>query len=404
MRWLLALLFTICISTRSAYAQPDTDGIPTNCENSVSSYVDANLVIRYSNGTLALVNWSSGDVARIIEQIPDMPELSLVGWSPNCRHLVGGLLIGERYTTVIWDAINGGRVGTIEDGLNQPHFLYWSPRSDAVVVETRHGAFLWDLPSNQRYSLTAEADAWAGRSFRDVVWDYETGTLNTFDRRGRWTSSSFTTDRVAQQSNVTQLDLTNNGAQELRCISFTQPLGGNGRIPGFEIRYYPGTQQLVLYDVTTDNVAVILDTNYAQGLRVSFWARGQLSPGCTMFAGILRVEGVPNGREVVVIRLSDSTRIHTIERFAKNTSDHRLIRLQWDPTGRYLFAQTYDGALIWDSVANTTFYLTSSEEINNLGFSVKGISWDAARRSITIVLRLTNEQRTFDLATGQRLE
>ena len=108
-RLALLLLLLLAVSAIPAHAQtdlPDTDGIPANCETA-SPYADPNLFPRYANGQLALIDWSSGDVVRVLETDSAAPNFWLLGWSPDCHYLAGGLGDGLYYTTILWDATSG---------------------------------------------------------------------------------------------------------------------------------------------------------------------------------------------------------------------------------------------------------------------------------------------------------
>jgi len=156
--------------------------------------------------------------------------------------------------------------------------------------------------------------------------------------------------------------------------------------------------QLLLRDTVSGETLQVLDANYGMAVRGG-WAYGVLSPNCDMFFTLFIFDRETYRRTGIVLRLSDSTRIHAIPNMPSNYRG----RQEWDATGRYLFAQSYDGAQIWDSVTDTSIYLTSAEESQDHGFSVDRVEWDTNGGRVTIILIGTGEVRVFDLASGQRV-
>jgi WD40 repeat protein len=426
-RYVLLFVLFLAVTAISAYAQtdlPDTDGIPANCETA-SPYANPNLFPRYANGQLALIDWSSGDTVRVLETASAASNFWLLGWSPDCHYLAGGLGDGLRYTTVIWDATSGAQIGTVADGYRRPHFLTWSPRGDSLVVETRHGAFLWDLATGNRLQLTL--DATNGRSFRQIHWNYETDSLDTQHLAGTPISYALSSGRplnsvrdldedeyiVSGLHQVYSLVRTVTAPNERtpyscahiyhRDADHIETVPYATYIPNTFFRMY-GDSLLIEETGTGDNLQII-DGEFLEGVRQG-WAYGELSDHCDMFFTAFLMNRVNYRRLGVVLRFRDNATIHTIPNMPwlwSRDFPHLMLRQQWDSTGRYLFAQSYDGAQVWDSATDNTFYVTSAEESQRYGYSVNTVTWDGANGRISVDMLYSAEVRVFDLATGQRV-
>ncbi|MBK8019864.1 MAG: WD40 repeat domain-containing protein [Chloroflexi bacterium] len=109
--------------------------------------------------------------------------LSLRGTSINCRYVAGALGSTEQedsYDTLIWDVLEGRRVGIFPDARDLPHRLYWDTAERHVLIETRSGAYLWDLQTDTRTLVSSDivpdatcssSRGCAWRSFTRVYWD-----------------------------------------------------------------------------------------------------------------------------------------------------------------------------------------------------------------------------------------
>ncbi|MBN8638574.1 MAG: WD40 repeat domain-containing protein [Anaerolineae bacterium] len=429
-RLALLLVLLLAVSAIPTHAQtdlPDTDGIPANCETA-SPYADPNLFPRYANGQLALIDWSSGEVARVLESDSAASNFWLLGWSPDCHYLAGGLGDGERYTTILWDATSGAQIGTVADGYRRPHFLTWSPRGDSLVVETRYGAFLWDLATGNRLQLTI--DSFAGHSFRHIDWNYENDTLVTLTNGGGFvvfsldngrplnlllTDDQYIGSAEADRSDIPPIVTMATTQSPYPCEHYYGYIGYmNGRYVYGERVRIPNTyirisdDRLILLEVGTGETLQVLDEDFALSVRRG-WAYGELTANCEMFFSLLYTNQEPYlPREGVVIRLRDSVRVHTIPNMpARRSPDFpriALLREQWDSTGRYLFAQSYDGAQVWDSATDTTFYVTSADESQRYGYSVNTVTWEVANGRISVDMLYSAEVRVFDLTTGLQVQ
>ncbi len=427
-RYFLLIVLLVAVSAIPALAQtdlPDTDGIPANCETVDSPYANPNLFPRYANGQLALIDWSSGDTVRVLETASPASNFWLLGWSPDCHYLAGGLGDGLRYTMILWDATSGAQMGTVADGYRRPHFLTWSPRGDALVVETRRGAFLWDLATGTRLQLTI--DSYDGLSFTRINWNYETETLDTTTWADTSVSFSLDTGRpvnialAADQYvgsgravyGVTESVVTApNGNALYGCDHFSYRVWDYPRYEYYEGVTIPGVSlrvsenRLILVADGTNETMQVLDDDFTEAVRNGL-AYGYLAPNCDMFFTWLYMERENYRREGLVISIRDGTRLHIVLNmplaWSRDFPRRVLPREQWDVTGRYLFAQSYDGAQVWDSATDSTFYVTSVDESQRYGYSVNTVTWDVANGRISVDMLYSAEVRVFDLATGQRV-
>ena len=95
------------------------------------------------------------------------------GWSTNCRYAAAsfGVPGEDASTTVVYDIVTGRRVGEIPDAHLIMHPIHWSPDGDTLIVETRHGAVLWHLPTNTKTLIndTAEEPASGSSTVRNFA-------------------------------------------------------------------------------------------------------------------------------------------------------------------------------------------------------------------------------------------
>jgi hypothetical protein len=156
------------------------DGIPGNCENAAVE-VPPNAFPRYEpqNSRLMLIDWTTGADIRILEANLVTERFQVVQWSPDCHYLAGAVDIDGHLDTVVWDVVNGGRLGAVEDAVGKPHHITWSPDSTKLVVETRKGAILWNIVTGDQLPLTTIWDGWLLRNFKWIHWDDRHGWLST---------------------------------------------------------------------------------------------------------------------------------------------------------------------------------------------------------------------------------
>lgn len=140
------------------------------------------------DGGVVYVGWGNESLATLEADVPPTG-LRGLGWSINCRYVAGALGSTDRadgYDTVIWDALDGRRVGVFPDARDLPHRLTWDTAEQHVLIETRDGPYLWSLLDDTRVRVNAEVGVeaepcgWEGcrtYSFARVYWDAGRGQM-----------------------------------------------------------------------------------------------------------------------------------------------------------------------------------------------------------------------------------
>lgn len=164
------LLILICFAVWPPAPPAAADDIPANCETVPER---ASIFARYEahNRRLMLVDWNTG--ADVMVVATDLPDAYVQAWSVDCRYLAVAVATGgDTYETVVYDTQTPARVGSVPDARNQPHALTWGPYN-YLMVETRSGALLWNVPANTQTVVTTAFDGYIGRNFSRVRWDAE---------------------------------------------------------------------------------------------------------------------------------------------------------------------------------------------------------------------------------------
>jgi hypothetical protein len=106
------------------------------------------------------------------------------GWSANCRYIAASIGVpNEDVTdTVVWDVVEARRVGAFTGAHNILHPIQWDNVGNALVIETRDGAYLWHLPTDTHTlinpNVETSLDGPSGiRSFYSLDWDTGNGQL-----------------------------------------------------------------------------------------------------------------------------------------------------------------------------------------------------------------------------------
>jgi hypothetical protein len=45
------------------------------------------------------------------------------GWSLDCRYLAAAVETPDDMDTTVWDVVNGGRMGAVENAVGRPHHI-----------------------------------------------------------------------------------------------------------------------------------------------------------------------------------------------------------------------------------------------------------------------------------------
>ena len=146
------------------------DGIPDNCEYTRGAYYQPNVFARYEpqNSRLMLVDWSSGEDVKVVAE--GLADTRILGWSVDCRYLAGSVGKPESMDTVVWDVTSATVMGKVADAHLKPHPITWGP-DDYLMVETRDGAILWNVPANTQIHLDTGFNTTTSRNFSRLRWD-----------------------------------------------------------------------------------------------------------------------------------------------------------------------------------------------------------------------------------------
>lgn len=109
-----------------------------------------------SGGVMSIGGWSGGGNIEALQPLEgNIPRTRYQekGWSANCRYIAASMestTLADSYDTVIWDVLNQRRVGTYPDARGVSHRLSWDTAEKHVLIETRDGAYLWNLETGAR--------------------------------------------------------------------------------------------------------------------------------------------------------------------------------------------------------------------------------------------------------------
>ena len=118
---------------------------------------------------------SQGEALQLVESDVDASWFQFRGWSVDCRYFAASLGVpgSNSSDTVVWDVVAQRRMGAFEDAREIPHGVKWG--LDSLVVQTRDGAYLWNLSTDTRVLINANVEtALAGspnmNNFHSLQW------------------------------------------------------------------------------------------------------------------------------------------------------------------------------------------------------------------------------------------
>lgn len=147
-----------------------------NCSYAYETYL--NFYYEPASRRIVATNRQQRVLSVLEEDIDVDGDVDFLGWSSSCRYVVLSLGSRENSDTVAFDIINGGRVGEFPDAQGNYHQISFAPASDYAIIETRHGGYLWHIPTNTQILLT-DAHNTHGRNFTGIQWEPERGTILT---------------------------------------------------------------------------------------------------------------------------------------------------------------------------------------------------------------------------------
>jgi WD40 repeat protein len=343
------------------------------------------------NRSIVLLEESTREVVHMLETDVETPRFQTISWSPECRYLAGSYGTRRDVQIVIWDATTGDRMGVFSDLVGYTPYLNWDPRGEYTVFRTRHGYFLWHIPSGLQAQLTTDYGG-----LYDLEWDYENGQL-----RG-----TRPTGIVAVYSLET--------GERLNPLDDSQPyigFGGVGRFPFAVVdglygcifnqrgwfqptyvypRYSRPAQRFVLEDRSTrEIVQVIEESLMTSRFRVLSW-----SPDCRFVAAAL---GPTSDMDTVIWDITTNARVAVFE----NAQQHPH-RLSWDPSGSFVLVETRNGGYLLNLDTGERMLMNTNADDDGLNFH--HIGWDIANwQLLTVPIGAGNTVAAFDLQSGQQI-
>jgi hypothetical protein len=175
--WLIGIILIVLFGALFASAANAQESFAVQCAATLDGYVATNLIARYESGDITLVT-INGEPYRVLEHNTSLQStLRYQWWSSNCHYFAAAIDEGEGYSLVVWDALEGRRVGTFEGLIGEPVMsLYWSPDGQHIVINSQIRSELWNLSDGSRVQLGIGTGS--GDLNRDMVhWDMERGEL-----------------------------------------------------------------------------------------------------------------------------------------------------------------------------------------------------------------------------------
>lgn len=357
----LILLFPVVFRATSVRAD---DGIPDNCEYTQSTEQRV-IIPRYSASTqrLVLVNWTSGDEIQTLDR--DVPVISILGWSGDCRYIAVAEGTLEVMNTVVYDTTTSRRMGSVDDAHHKPHPITWGI-NDNLVVETRHGAILWNVSTGQRFTLTTSFNTTTGRNFSRLRWDAANHQLIVDLAVGGRAVYDLTTGAVVPVAAQTDARVIQNpgpqiviGGQSYPCSTYPLTYYGWSAtigVPSIELHYDEENQlvSLQLFDISGPDATIETLEN---GVNASYVLARGWSANCRYLAASLGIPG-RDASDTVVYDVIAGKRVGVVP-----DARHIPHPIQWGSNGQTLLVQTRNGGILWDLATNTQTRISSAAQI-----------------------------------------
>jgi hypothetical protein len=175
--WLIGILLIVLFVALFGSAANAQETFAVQCVATLDGYVATNLVVRYENNDVTLVALN-GDTYRVLDHDIDLQStFRYQWWSSDCRYFASTIDEGDGFSLVVWDTLEGRRVGAFEGLVGNPVMsLYWSPDGQHIVINSQIRSELWNLTDGSHVELGAGTGD--GDLNRDMVyWDMESGEL-----------------------------------------------------------------------------------------------------------------------------------------------------------------------------------------------------------------------------------
>ena len=293
----------------------------------------------------------------------------------------------------------------------------WGP-GNLLIVETRNGAILWNIPANQQMVLTESYSPTAVRNFSRLRWDTDNGQLLVnLAVGGRAVYDFYTGEELPEAAHITDsvpgegMADTVVGAREYECHDgwdFGSKPGAqeyNDTVPGVYANYdvSEGIVYLALGDngpytsyYHTESIQVIETGLDAPWFRFRGW-----SPTCRYIAGSLGIAGT-NNSDTVVWDVVTNQRVGT---FAN--AREVMHPIAWSPNGDIAMIQTRDGAYLWHLSTDIRLLIHDQVEMTPDGSTVQNFhsfAWDTVRNHfIGVPVGAGQAAIVYDVYSGQQI-
>jgi WD40 repeat protein len=390
-------------------AQGD-NGIPGDCPHTAGVYYRAGAFPRYEahNQRIVLVSWTTGADLMELDTSLAVDGFQIINWSPDCRYLAVGLGSASSIDTVIYDTLTARRVGVFLDAHGRPHTLTWSPNSAYLTVETRDGAYLWELLTNRRHLLTAFHDL-NGRSFQQVRWNLPHGQVITLGLDGTRQAYALADGLPVQEvvsapptgsapvafnrhaytcAATSYFDQAYGWSYGWEAWEYQRPYHANARaqLQNVELRYEPTATRVVLTTPTGDVLHTIEAGLVTEGFRPLGW-----SADCRYVAAAV---GPRTDMTTIVWDLDAGQRIGTVAN--AQLQPHRLT---WLPTSEHVVVETRHGAYLWHFPTDTRTLLNPHADAD--GHNFYSMDWDPMNEQLlTVPVGYGNAVIAYDGYTG----
>ncbi len=378
--------------------------------------------------------YGADEVLATLEADMDAAWVRFHGWSASCRYVVGALgRPGEDASdTAVWDVVERRRIGTIPDARKILHPVYLSRTMDSVLVETRNGAYLWHLSTNNQILLTEDVEIpvvghSAIRNFRRVRWDNETGYLLTLPLNGNGETvvaydgrtgqqmpfeGPFIPPYVPLQRSIAQTPLPANPLEGTSGTTISNRYWFYysyystylpQTCPRYQLRFDRTTGQTSVVDRDTQAIVSVLQ---GRGTSVGF------SPDCATVSGRMSLlppaeiaydnmplDDVSQDELSSIVVFWDATTGRRLREFPNPYNYGGYSTVYWSPDGDRAVIRTTNGYFTYHPVSDHAALLVFNHEGGSL-YTHPNVYWDYERGQV--LLNGWGEVYAFDIVTGMQ--
>lgn len=399
------VLLVLCFAalTASAVSAQSDDGIPDNCEYRYGQFYRPNLFPRYEpqNRRLLLVDWTTG--AEVATLATDLDDTLIRAWSGDCRYLAVATGSAESRATAVYDTVDDRYIGEVPDAHLAPHPITWGPH-DFLMVETRRGAVLWNVPENIQYPLAVGFNTTTYRNFDRLRWDADayqmTGNLAVGGRIVVDMRTGGLT--VAAGSAPGEIVL---GGERFACVPTHGERGGSA-VSGVTLNYAE-SGGVVSVSRGRGSYGETLQTLEGHVSPLTYSPASMWSVNCRYVAGSLISTERADRYDTVIWGVLEGRRVATIP--DAHDVPHRLT---WDAAEKHVLVETRNGAYIWDLATDTGVRVAAGVEAHFTNCAAQGcqptsfhhVRWDAGRNQMLgVPVDAPNAVVAYDVATGQEV-